>query len=339
MDYEKLHIRTMQDLAKLPWFEADEKGVRLRGDADVPPIIDLHTHLGFSHGFSSFIDLKARTPAVKYFMNYDTPQDFLNRIYVAPPEEDREVEREMYLVMVKTPPRAKTHTLPNLIDEMDRFGIGTAVSLPVEIPFWPRHAQHTLDTCRGCDRVIPFAGVHPWDPLPLQRLEWFVGQGCRGMKFHPEFQFHPPDSRSALRLFGVCEDMDLPVLSHSGSTGREPGWMRSMSDVRRFRVIFKKFPKLRFVLGHCGIRFVDEAIACCNEFPNVYLETSNQPVPGLLKVFREADIDRVLFGTDWPFYPMAISMAVALIATDGKPELRKKFLFGNTARLLGLKEG
>jgi uncharacterized protein len=337
MAYEKRNIRTLSDLAKLPWFEADERGIRVRRDADLPPVIDAHTHLGFSYGFSPRLDLKAKTPEVKHFRDFNTPRDILYALPRFSAEESEELKREFLWIMVKQPARARTHTLPNQVDEMDRSGIGRAVSLPIEIPFWPRHSRHTLETCKGQDRVIPFAGVHPWDPDPRGRLEWFIAQGCRGMKYHPEFQFHPPDTRAALKLFGFCEEMDVVVLSHSGSTGSEPAWIQRMSELRRFRVIFKHYPKLRFVLGHCGIKNVDEAIAYNREFPNIWLETSGQPVPVLRKVFKEADTDRLLFGSDWPFTPMVIALARALIATEDAPELRRKLLSGNAARLLDIK--
>lgn len=336
MDYEKYNIRTIPELAGLPWFEEGEGGIRIRTEAGVPPVLDVHTHLGFSFGFSSVINLKARTKSVTYFWEYNQPQDILGERTLFGENEEKKLTEEMWWVMVKTPPRAHTHTLPNQIAEMDRCGVSRAVSLPVEIPFWPRHAEHTIATLKGQDRVVSFAGVHPWDIDPRAKLKRQLSEGCLGLKYHPEFQFHPPDSSHALRLFGFCEEMNVVVLSHSGSTGSEPPWLQKLSDLSRFKVLFKNFPKLRFILGHAGIRDLDKAIAYSREFPNVYLETSGQPVPALLKIFSQADHDRVLFGSDWPFFPIAVSLARALVATEGDPELRKKFLRDNAAKLLGI---
>ena len=44
--------------------------------------------------------------------------------------------------------------------------------------------------------------------------------------------------------------------------------------------------------------------------------------------------ERVLFGSDWPFYPFEFPLAKSLIATEGKPELREKILYKNAVRLL-----
>lgn len=335
MDIEKLNVRTLDDFVKLPWFEKDEIGLRLKKDAGLPPIIDVHTHLGYSYFFSRWIDLNKKTD-VTYFYDYNTPQDVLFGKDHPTDAERKAMTNDINFIIVRRPAMGMTHTLPNITDEMDRFGFRHCVSLPIEIPLRSRHAHHVLSTCRGQDRVIPFAAVHPWAHNPRKRLEWFISQGCRGLKFHPEFQFHPPDSRLAMRIFGFCEEMNVVVLAHTGSTGVEPAWMRKMSDLPRFRPIMERFPNLKIVLGHTGIRFVDEAIAYSREFPNVYLEISGQPVNTIKKIIAEADNDRILFGTDWPFYPLAVELGCLLVATEGNDVVRNKILHDNAARLLKL---
>ena len=46
--------------------------------------------------------------------------------------------------------------------------------------------------------------------------------------------------------------------------------------------------------------------------------------------------DRVLYGTDWPFYHQALTLARVLIATEDDPALRRAVLHDNAARLLDL---
>ena len=46
--------------------------------------------------------------------------------------------------------------------------------------------------------------------------------------------------------------------------------------------------------------------------------------------------DRVLYGTDWPFYHQALTLARVLIATEGEPSLRRGVLHDNAVRLLGI---
>ena len=44
----------------------------------------------------------------------------------------------------------------------------------------------------------------------------------------------------------------------------------------------------------------------------------------------------LLYGTDWPFYHQALTLARVLLATEDRPELRRAILHDNAARLLGL---
>ena len=53
-------------------------------------------------------------------------------------------------------------------------------------------------------------------------------------------------------------------------------------------------------------------------------------------ILDRADPERVVYGSDWPFYHQAIGIAKVLMATVGNPELRRKVLYGNAAALLNL---
>jgi predicted TIM-barrel fold metal-dependent hydrolase len=47
-------------------------------------------------------------------------------------------------------------------------------------------------------------------------------------------------------------------------------------------------------------------------------------------------IERLLFGTDWPFYHQAATLAKVLLVTEGRRDVRRAILRGNAERLLGL---
>jgi predicted TIM-barrel fold metal-dependent hydrolase len=46
--------------------------------------------------------------------------------------------------------------------------------------------------------------------------------------------------------------------------------------------------------------------------------------------------ERMLFGSDWPFYHLAATLAKVLIVTEGRPDARTAILRGNADRLLGV---
>jgi predicted TIM-barrel fold metal-dependent hydrolase len=78
------------------------------------------------------------------------------------------------------------------------------------------------------------------------------------------------------------------------------------------------------------------ALSLANRYPNVWLELASQSLWGHRKIFAEAPPDRICFGSDWPFYPVAFPLAKVLLATEGNDDLRHAVLRGNAARLLGL---
>ena len=53
-------------------------------------------------------------------------------------------------------------------------------------------------------------------------------------------------------------------------------------------------------------------------------------------ILEQAPTDRLLFGTDWPFYHQAIQLAKVLLLTEDDPALRRRVLWDNAAALLDL---
>ncbi len=94
------------------------------------------------------------------------------------------------------------------------------------------------------------------------------------------------------------------------------------------------FPGITFILGHAGMDFYEKAISYANQYDNVYLEIDGQPPDNLLRILDAVDHDRILFGTDWPFFPIVLPLAKVLVATGGDAALRHKILYSNAASLL-----
>ena len=338
MGLDKIEIRTYADIAKLPWFKIGVDGeLRIDPGAGVPEIIDDHSHFGWSYYFGGVVNLLDGSRPLRYFYNYDTPQDVLDEKEHPYPEEKKMIEKDVYLILFRCPPISRTQTVPHLLNEMDRFNVKHICISPIEIPIRSRHARQTFAACSTCaDRLIPFAAVHPYTPSYEKRIRDMVGQGARGFKYHPEFQFVAPDNKRALRVFALLEELGLPVLCHSGFTGTEPKFMQKLAALERYRVIFESFPKLNFILGHSGLKNVREALAYAKEFPQVYLDLAGQPARMIKEIIANADADRILYGSDWAFYPMAVTLARTLVATEGMPDVRRKILHDNAARLFKL---
>jgi predicted TIM-barrel fold metal-dependent hydrolase len=138
-----------------------------------------------------------------------------------------------------------------------------------------------------------------------------------------------------MKLYAACGRRRLPVLFHCGPVGIETRLGRRLSQVRHYFLPVEKHPETTFVLGHSGALQLDLALEIARRYPNVYLEISSQSLTNVRRILDEADTDRVLFGSDWPFYHQGIMLAKLLIATVGREGLRHKVMYDNAARLLG----
>jgi hypothetical protein len=126
------------------------------------------------------------------------------------------------------------------------------------------------------------------------------------------------------------------VLFHCGPVGIEPRAARERSQVARYERTIAENPGTTFVLGHSGALQYDQAVRFADRYPNTFFELSCLGLTALRHVLDVVPADRVLYGTDWPFYHQALTLARVLIATEDDRALRRAVLYDNATRLLDL---
>jgi uncharacterized protein len=328
------------DLARLPWFEVrgGNRLVLADGAADeVGPVIDMHTHLAMGFFRRLRVDLHASTPTVAYYLPVTQPVDldvYSNENLDA--SAMFAMKADVSVLGLTSVGMRTTHTAPNLVRDMDALGITNAVVLPMDLPVGARNADHLLEVTRSYPQLLAFGSVHPYDRDTDARLDRQQADGARGIKLHPNAQFIAPDHPRTVHLCGRCGQRGLPVLFHCGPVGIEPAAARKRSQVARYEAAIAENPDTTFVLGHSGALQSDQALAYAERYPNTYFELSCLGLAALRRVLEVVPADRVLYGTDWPFYHQALTLARVLIATDDDPALRRAVLHDNAARLLGV---
>ena len=342
--YGVLRFRGYRGLAQLPYFELDGNGQLRVTVHDLPRAIDFHTHLGVALLFAPALDLQRRTPRVQYFLDCDRDQpgcDFDLDVYINAnftPAAHDELTRETLSQLLFGGRAAQTHTIPNLLAEMDAMGVEQAAVLAIAtgLPFGDNLTEtwmQAIAQAHAGERLLPFASVHPRDGSWREKLRTFARRGARGVKIHPEMQRLFPDDPGAMEIYGECERLGLPVIFHAGRSGIEPQFMRQYAVMRRYVPAIETFPRVQFVLGHAGARDVAAAIPLAQRHPNVWLETAGQGVTQLHELLVQVGVDKVIFGTDWPFYPLAATLAKVLLVTEGQPSARAAILRGNAERV------
>jgi hypothetical protein len=342
-----LRFKGYRGLAELPWFELDGNGELYLAAPDLPKAIDMHCHLGMSLLLAPTIDLQQRTRRVVHLLDCDATNPGCELdldVYINRNFSDEALDELWWGAVAQGlwgSKSASTQTIPNLLHEMDACGVERASIMPIafDLPFgddlterWMR----AIDTAGAKERLIPGCSVHPQDPARFTRLRGYAAAGARIIKFHPTMQRAYPDSDAMMELYGECERLGLIVFFHCGRAGIEPESTHRYALPRHYEAALKTYPKLQFILGHSGARDVAEAMPLAVRYDNVWLDTHGQGVSTLHDMLERTGGERMLFGSDWPFYHLAASLAKLLIITESQPTQRYPLLRGNAERLLGL---
>ncbi len=328
---------SLADLARLPWFSTSEAGRLVLSDESVGPIADLHTHLALAYVRPPSVDFHALHPETQHYLPSCCAVDLdvyanknMSREVIA------ELKRDLTLMSLGPRGMRATHTIPNLEREMDEIGIRAAVLLPIDFPFLSKNADVALAAAKESNKLLSAGSVHPFASNAEQRLDAQLAKGARGVKVHPSVQLVRPDARRAKRLYRMCGERRMFVFWHCGPAGIEPKLGQYLSQVKFYEAPIRENPGTTFLLGHSGALQFEEALKLQRAYPNVWLETSSQSLSNVRRIVKEADPNRVVHGSDWPFYHPAISVAKVLIATADDPEVRSKILWRNAARLLAI---
>lgn len=300
-------------------------------------MIDVHTHIALAYLLPMRVDLQRATDRTEHYLPACCPIDFevyQNKNFT--PQALSALKRDLTLGSLSRGGMRATHTVPNLVREMDELGIAHSVLLPIDLPYISRNAEHALSAAERQPRLISFGSVHPIVDRVGVRLDEQAHAGARGVKMHPAVQLMAPNHPRAMALYRQCGERDLPVLLHCGPVGIELESGRKRTQVALYEQAIAEQPRTRFVLGHAGALQMENALDLACRYPNVWLEMSGQSLANVRTILERADPDRVVYGSDWPFYHQALGIAKILMATEGRDDLRAKVLHRNARALLAL---
>jgi predicted TIM-barrel fold metal-dependent hydrolase len=334
-------------LAELPWFELDAHGNLNCTDESVPQAIDVHSHLGMSVLLRPALDLQATTERVMHLLDCDatTPGCTLDLdVYINgnfTPDALSGLRTHTIAQGLWGSRFAATQTIPNLLREMDAMRVQHAMLLPIKLglPFGDRLTEDwraAVIAAGAGKRLHVGLSVEPGSASAVQEMRAHAASGGRIMKLHPTVQRFYPDDPAVMHIYAEAEALGLVVFYHGGRAGIEPDSSHPFAMPRHYEAPLAEFPRLQFILGHAGARDSAAMLQLALRYENAWLGIHGQSLTMLETIIARTGGQRVLFGTDWPFYHLGASLAKVLIATDNpdRATLRQAILRGNALQLL-----
>ncbi|HML01795.1 MAG TPA: amidohydrolase family protein [Candidatus Bathyarchaeia archaeon] len=213
--------------------------------------------------------------------------------------------------------------IQELIELFDKFGVEKAVVFPNpnvgdRYPemnnYIAQCVQKYPNRLIGFGRTDPRRGKDALDELTRmrERLE------LTGLKLHPMVECFRPDHPFFTKFFQKTAELSLPILFHTGDGFSAPGLIGTIA---------KRHPKLPIILGHLK----EGCVSVMKETTNVYVETSGT-IPEFIEMAVDVDPNRVLFGSDAPYYRYPTQTAV-VEAAQIPTKLKRKVYYENFGKL------
>ena len=227
-------------------------------------------------------------------------------------------------------PEAKLETM---LATMDRENIEWIISAPHSALFDPIGGNSEIREAmkRHPGRIYGYYVVNPHYDHDLEDdLEAFDRvDGYVGFKLLPDYHKYPLTGDKYKRIYEFADERGLLLLSHTWghSAYNPPGMIGELA---------RRYGNIRFLLGHSAPGETDYAIELAAKLPNVYLELCDTGrLSGMVaKMVREASSEKVLFGTDFPWYDPHYMLGSVLFSGIGDDDIRN-VIYHNAVRLVG----
>jgi uncharacterized protein len=190
-------------------------------------------------------------------------------------------------------------------------------------------------------RLVGFFTLNPSDTKNSQKIitrsvEKF---NLSGLKLHPSIQKFFPNDKKLFPVYKIMQDYGLPIMFHTGSVGIIP-FQDKFSNPIYIDEVACNFPELKIILGHAGKIWHDETVMLMRKHKNLYAEISANigrnkefsalPLAWLLYKIKVwvGNLDRVLFGSDYPFYFQSETIECLNKAAEHLNKENKDFITG-----------
>lgn len=223
--------------------------------------------------------------------------------------------------------------LPRMLAEMERENIAWIVSAPHSALFDPIAGNREIVAAMAAHPAQIY-GYYTVNPHYLEQLDEDLAKydaidNFVGFKLLPDYHKYPLTGDAFTPVYEFANERGLLLLSHTwGHSRYNPPQMIAELAV--------KYPNIRFLMGHSAPGETDYAIEVAAALPNVYLELCDTGrLNGLIgKMVREASSEKVIYGTDFPWYDPHYMLGSVLFSGIGDREI-SNIIHHNAVALVG----
>ncbi|MFD0714735.1 amidohydrolase family protein [Paenibacillus sp. GCM10027626] len=223
-------------------------------------------------------------------------------------------------------------SLESMLQTMDRENVEWIISAPHSALFDPLGGNMEIREAmkRYPDKIYGYYVVNPHYNHQLDRdlAEFDTVNGYVGFKFLPDYHKYPLNGEKYKRIYEFANERGLLLLSHTWgySCYNPPQMIEKLSE---------QYENITFLLGHSAPGETEYAIELAKKLPNVYLELCDTGrLNGMIgKMVREASSEKVLYGTDFPWYDPNYMLGSVLFSGIGDDDIRN-IIHHNAARLV-----
>ncbi len=209
-----------------------------------------------------------------------------------------------------------------------------------------RRNEWTCRVARQHPQLIPFIGLDPSmsaEDLVVE-IDLRRSEGAHGIKLHPPNQRFLPTDRRLWPAYERARELGLPIIFHSGTLDYAPDTGR-YGHPKGYADLLAQFPRLTVVMAHLALGNFAACADLAQAHANVFFDccfiingTDKPPAisdADAVAAFRRIDCDRVMFGSDYPWFDPVLDAARIQRLPLMNAE-KRALLYDNAVRILAL---
>jgi predicted TIM-barrel fold metal-dependent hydrolase len=199
-----------------------------------------------------------------------------------------------------------SHPPSELVSRWDSAGVDAGVMSVLDGYDVSGANDNTREACEQYQgRIYGYIYLNPTNVNgSLAELERCSKVECfRGVKLHPSNDTYYPFFEGYFPVYERIEQLGFPILWHSGTS--------PYSHPLQIAYVARLFPDVPFILAHFALSDLSwECFPAAELAANVYVDiTANPIIPVLNDWIERFGGERMLWGSDFPFYDVAYELA------------------------------